>query len=184
MLLVVFGAARIYHLDLEGWLLAAPLRLWRVPGQVGTQPGLRHMAPRSGPSLLQKQSWSRARHKMSTGDRDLRWIWNSPCPRFPRPSCRCTLHHLLQVQVISLLLFSVSARNTFFLFRSVKPIFSNSSNIKNWQEIYQLPYSALGFIWSCWKLVELGKTYSTPWVFRKFDLCGGIAGFRGSARSR
>ena len=61
-------------------------------------------------NLSSKPSSSRAGHLawqykwISTGDRDLCWIWDPPCPRLPRPPCRRALHHLLQVQVFSLLL--------------------------------------------------------------------------------
>ena len=52
MLLVVFDATPIYHLYDKGRFLAAPLRLWRLPGQARAQPGFCHMAPRSGQPLI------------------------------------------------------------------------------------------------------------------------------------
>ena len=50
--MVVFGATPIYHLYDKGRLLAASLRLWRLPGQARAQPGFCHMAPRSGQPLM------------------------------------------------------------------------------------------------------------------------------------
>ena len=49
---MVFGAG-IYHVDDEGRLLAAPLRLRGLPGEAGPQQGFCHMASRSG-SLSQR----------------------------------------------------------------------------------------------------------------------------------
>ena len=47
---MVFGAG-IYHVDDEGRLLAAPLRLRGLPGEAGPQQGFCHMASRSGSPL-------------------------------------------------------------------------------------------------------------------------------------
>ena len=119
------------------------------------------------------------------GDRNLCWVWDSPRLGLPRPSCRCPLHHLLQMQVFKLLSSSFSARN--ICSPSVLP---SQFSVKV-QNLICCDTECLlqkWFLPKDWKLVELGKALlilPLTWVFRKLDLCsGGIAGFRGSAGAR
>ena len=174
---------------MTGRLLASPLRLRWLPREAWAQQGFRHLASRSGFHDLDDDDFTGNIKQIVqlyvAGDRNLCWVWDSPRLGLPRPSCRCPLHHLLQMQVFKLLSSSFSARN--ICSPSVLP---SQFSVKV-QNLICCDTECLlqkWFLPKDWKLVELGKALlilPLTWVFRKLDLCsGGIAGFRGSAGAR
>ena len=110
--------------------------------------------------LSQKWSWSRAGNRWCkliwTGDWDLCWIWDPPCPRLPCPPCRRALHHLLQVQVILFLLRICTTLSPFFRPANFQQQFKNHKLAR--QTNISIFILSQAKIWVCWKLVELGKT--------------------------